>query len=501
MSPQAQSGDSLLLGVDAGGTVTKAALFTVDGRQVALATERAAPATPHPRWLERDMEDAWQTAARAVRRVIEDNDVAPARIAAAGIAAHNEGAYLVDSALEPIRPAILAGDSRAHDELDRWARNGTVARVLELTGQEPGTGSPAPLLAWLAAHEPEALARTRWLLCCKDWLRLRLTGEVATDPSDAASLFTEVRTGEYSDRVLACFGMPSLGRILPPIRGSAAVVGRVTRRAADETGLPAGLPVVTGAHDVDAGAIGVGAIRPGRLSMMAGTWSINQIPADEVRLDPRWEARAFVEAERWLHMATSPASAATLEWFVDRFGPVGDDRFAVVDREVAEVGDDPAGPAFHPFLLGSPYGAEASGAFLGLRGWHGRGHVLRAVFEGVVCTHREHVAALREAFSIEDAGRLTGGGARSDIWCQMFADALRLPVEVPDTEEAGARGAAVLAGVGVGVWPDLAQAAAATVRVRRRYEPERTGASRFDEIFARYATTVAALRPVWRQLA
>lgn len=491
------SDGTLLLGVDVGGTVTKAALFDLDGRQRAVAAETGVSDSPRPRWLERDMDDAWAGCARAIRRCLEAAGVGGDAVAGVGIAGHNDGLYLVDAAHRPVRPAILAPDSRAHAYVDRWAREGRLEQVLEIAGLVPGPGSPASLVAWLAEHEPDALRRARWLLCCKDWLRLRLTGEVATDETDAATLFCAVRTRRPEPRLLELLGLPDVAAQLPPIHGSAEVVGAVTAAAAEQCGLRPGTPVVAGAHDVDCGAIGVGAVGDEQLSIMAGTWAINQLPAPDVRLDPRWEARPFVLPDRWLHMGTSPASASALEWFLRELGPHGEDRFERVAAEIAAVLDEPSEVTFHPYLYGSPHGADASAAFLGVRGWHRRGHLLRALFEGVVCNHRDHVAALREAFAPRGAARLTGGGARSEIWGQMFADGLGCEIEVPDVAEAGARGAAVLAGLGVGAWPDLAAACAATVEIARRHEPDAAGVARFDELHARYTRLREAVAAAW----
>lgn len=485
-----------LLGVDVGGTVTKAALFDLDGRQVAVASERGEATTPRPRWLERDMDEAWAMCARAIKRCLEQAGVAPEAVGGVGIAGHNDGLYLVDGALRPVRPAILAPDSRAHEIVSRWRADGRLEQVLPLAGLVPGPGSPAPLVAWLAAEEPQALARARWLLCCKDWLRLRLTGEVATDETDAATLFTNVRTRAYEPRLLELFGLPDVLGKLPPILGSAEPAGTVTAEAAALTGLAAGTPVVAGAHDVDCGAIGVGAVDDEQLTVMAGTWAINELPAAEVKLDARWEARPFVLSDRWMHMGTSPASASALEWFLRELGPAGEDRFEQVAREVGAVLDDPADVLFHPYLYGSPHGSGVSAGFLGVRGWHRRGHLLRALLEGVVCNHRDHVGALREVFAPRGAARLSGGGARSDQWAQMFADGLALEIEVPDADEAGARGAAVLAGLAAGVWPDLSTAAAATVRVERSYAPSAEGIARFDAIHDRYTRAREALAAI-----
>jgi L-xylulokinase len=252
-----------------------------------------------------------------------------------------------------------------------------------------------------------------------------------------------------------------------------------------------GTPVVVGAHDVDGAAIGDGVLHAGQLSLMAGTFSINQVISDSVSTDTRWQARGFLTAGRWLNMSTSPASATNLDWLLRTVtGPIPHDE---IDAEIRAVAGDPSDIVFHPFLYGSPHGPGASASFLGLRGWHSRGHLLRALYEGVVCNHRTHVEALREAFPTGPVARLSGGGSRSSVWPQLFADGLGVDIEITDTTEAGARGAAVLAGLGIGVWPDLEAAVVDTVRVDRRFTRDPLGAQRFDDIYARYRQSVQAL--------
>ncbi|HEY0498050.1 MAG TPA: FGGY-family carbohydrate kinase [Kutzneria sp.] len=475
-----------LLGVDAGQTATKAVLFDLAGHAVAVGSTRCPTVNPRPRWVERDMDDVWAAAADAIRQCAVD---APGPILAVGIVGHNDGLYLVDDAGRPVRAGITAMDSRACEEVDRWRP--LFDELLALTGLVPFEGAPAALAAHLLRHEPSIMDSARWLLFCKDWLRLRLTGEIATDRTEACASFCDVRTGEYSDRALELLGLSGLRDKLPPIRGCSEVVGAVTPEAAERTGLTVGTPVVVGAHDVDGAAIGDGVLHAGQLSLMAGTFSINQVISDSVSTDTRWQARGFLTAGRWLNMSTSPASATNLDWLLRTVtGPIPHDE---IDAEIRAVAGDPSDIVFHPFLYGSPHGPGASASFLGLRGWHSRGHLLRALYEGVVCNHRTHVEALREAFPTGPVARLSGGGSRSSVWPQLFADGLGVDIEITDTTEAGARGAAVLAGLGIGVWPDLEAAVVDTVRVDRRFTRDPLGAQRFDDIYARYRQSVQAL--------
>lgn len=497
-----------LLGIDAGQTVTKAALFDLSGRELAVDSAATHSTSPRPRWQERDMDEAWTQTAQAVRCCLAQTGVDPAAVLAVGLAGHSDGVQLIDAAGRPVRPAILATDSRAYAHAAAMRAGAHGARALELTGQVPAAYSPAAILAWLRENEQEALHRAAYLVFCKDWLRLRLTGQIVTDPSEASAFCTDVHTQRWSEDALQLFGLGELAGLLPPIVDSAAVAGTVTAEAAEATGLCPGTPVITGAHDVAAAAIGIGAAAAGSLSIVMGTFSINQIVAEQPIADPRWQARTFPQPGRWLHMSTSPSSASNLDWALRQFGPWDPAGAPAHDAAIAEAaavtadevtagtaGEDP--PVYLPFLYGSPHGPEVGGAFAGLRGWHTRGHLLRAVLEGVVFNHRWHTEALGERFAVRQRpARLCGGGSRSPLWSQMLADTLHTTVEVTDVTEAGARGAAALAGVGAKVYADLAEAVAATVRVVRAYHPDQSTADRLDGRYARYRQVVDALLAV-----
>jgi L-xylulokinase len=481
---------SYLLGVDAGQTVTKAVLFDAAGRAVAGARAGTRVTSPYPRWQERDMDEAWRQTAAAIASCLRAAAVDGRAVAAVGICGHNDGVYPVDGDGEPVRQAILATDSRAHSYVARYRADGTAERALPLTGQSPFAASPAAVYAWLRDHEPATLDRARWLLFCKDWLRLRLTGVPATDPTEASASFTNVADQSYSPDALALYGLEALAGKLPPILRPDEVAGRVTARAAEQTGLAPGTPVVTGAHDVDAAALGLGAVAPGSASIVMGTFSINQVVAADFRLDHRWQARSFLAPGTWLHMSTSPSSASNLDWAVRLLGPYdGDGRpdfAAAVAAGSATAAAD--APIFLPFLYGSPHGDVIAASFSGVRGWHGREHLLRAVLDGVVFNHRTHLDALREAFTLTGAARLAGGGARSPQWSQLLADVIGMPVEVVDTDEAGARGAAALGGVGLGWYASPSEAVEAGVRVVRRHDPVPDPV--LDERYHRYLALV-----------
>ncbi|MBX6321873.1 MAG: carbohydrate kinase [Rhodospirillaceae bacterium] len=496
-----------LLGIDSGLTVTKAVVFDTDGRARGLGRRRVPPSMPRPRLVERDPEALWRACAEAIGEALVQAGVAPSAIAAVGLAGHGDGLFLLDRARRPLGPAILSLDSRAVALVGRWKADGIAAEALRLTGQEPHPAAPSALLAWLKDADPQRYDAIGTVLACKDWLRFRLCGTVGTDRTEASTSFTDLRTQAYTPRALALYGLEALAHALPPVALSTEIVGAVTPEAASATGLRPGTPVACGLHDVTATALGIGGLRPGRLSIVVGTYSINEVVSEAPVVDPRWLCRNAVMPRQWMNMAISPASTANLEWFLDSFCRAEQERARAENRSVHEVlateleraRTRAAGIVFHPFLFGSPYGGTASASFLGLRGWHERGDLLYAVLEGIVFNHRTHVDALRARFRFAEA-RIAGGGARSPALGQMFADAMGLPMIVTAVEEAGALGAALAAGVGIGVYPDLDTAMGRAEQVARRHEPQESERQHLDDRFALYTAVAEALAPLWPRL-
>lgn len=492
-----------LLGIDAGLTVTKSVVFDDTGRQIGTASRRVATSSPAPHRVERDQDALWAAVVETVREVLAGTGIDKDEIAAVGVTAHGDGIYLVDDAGLPVAPGILSLDTRAADIVARWGADGTADAALERSGQRPFASTPASLLAWFAEHDPGTLDRASYAVPCKDAVKARITGVVATDRTEASLSFVDYRTQEYDRGLFDVYGIPQLAHLLAPVVDSTAVAGTVTAEAAALLGLRAGTAVAAGAHDVDCSAIGSGATGPEAFALIAGTYSINQAIADEPRVDARWCARNFVTPGIWIHQAVSPSSATNMEWFVREICrpagveiPPGVDPFEFVEREIAAVEHEPRDVVYLPFLYGSPLERDTSGAFVGLRGWHGRGHLLRAVMEGVVHNHLWHVDELRDGFE-PSAVHLTGGATNSARWCQLFADAIGREVRVALTPEAGALGVCLLAGVAVGVFDDLDDAVARAGGEQVVFTPTDHGRAEQVAAFARYRAVVAAMAPVW----
>lgn len=497
-----------LLGIDSGLTLTKAVVFDAQGHQLAVGRGEVATLLPQPRWAERDMVAHWDCCARAIREALAGAGIAAHQIAGVGLSGHGDGAYLLDRHQQPLGPAILSLDTRACSELARWRTQGSLLDdALRLTGQIPHAAAPAAVLRWVREHQPERFKQIGAWLTCKDWLRFNLTGDLATDLTEGSQSFCDVRTQTYSSDALALYGLQDLKHALVPMLPPCAVAGRVTPAAAARTGLSPGTPVATGLHDVAAAAVGTGVVSPGMLSLVAGTYSINQVFSDAPRPGTDWHCRNGLKPGQWLHMSLSPASSANIEWFLrqhcrdalETAQRQGISPFDVLKAELDAAFACDSQIIYHPFLYGSPYGHAASASFLGVQAWHQRGHLLRALLEGVVFNHRHHVDALRQGFHF-DLARLTGGSARNPRICQLFADALGLPVEVPAVTEAGALGAALCASVAIGLYPDLAAAAHTAVNPAMRHTPQARAQHDTEQRYRLYQQSIEHLTPLWNRL-
>ncbi|MDD3828722.1 MAG: carbohydrate kinase [Anaerolineae bacterium] len=502
---------SYLMGIDNGLTVSKAAILDLEGREVAVQGHKVEMNYPRPAWVERDSEIVWQTTAAAIREVIEKAGIDNRDIVGVGNSAHGNGIYLVDKAGAPLGPSVTSMDNRASDIIDEWFRPGGVhdqnfAMVLTNTF----AAQPAALLAWFKRHRPEVWSRIGHAFPCKDYIKYRLTGTVTSDYTDmSGSSLYDSRNRRFSPELLDLYGIGDILPALPEPIESHDIAGRVTREAAAVTGLAEGTPVAGGMFDIDAAAVGAGVIDEGMLSIVAGTWSINQLVLRQPVVDSRiFMFTIFAVPGLWLATESSATSATNLEWFITHFCHEEQAAAAARGISVYEVCNEiveslpPGGTdvIFHPFLYGSRMQANARAGFYGLGAWHTKAHVLRALYEGVVYGHLDHVNRLRATGAQMTVGRLTGGGARSSVWTQIFADALELPIEVPAASEIAALGAAIAAGIGVGVYAGYADAVAQAVQVVRRHEPQQDATDRYLARYEEYRCLQEAMREPWQRL-
>ena len=501
-----------LLGLDAGNTMTKVVLFDVQGREVIAVRRRNPILFPAPDHTERDPQLMWEDLCEAVRELLTTGGVAPESIAAVSVSGYGAGLYLVDAFGRAVRPGIMSTDSRVAQLLADWERAGLGHRSGQCTQQRLWNGQSAPLLAWLSAHEPHAAAVSHAVLFCKDYLRAQLCGDISTDPTDAGiSGLLNVAAGDYPSDFHDALGLSAWRGKLPPVGASTDVVGGVSASAAKATGLRAGTPVVRGLVDVCAAALASGVQDPSQLSMIAGTFSISSTLHATPRLDtvPLLQT-AYPVGGYFLASEGSATSASNFEWYCKSIlGPeaashatdLGKSIYEVCGERVSQVMDRPNDILFFPFLFGGPAGAPAG--LLGLKAEHDGADVLRAIFEGIVFSHKLDMDALLSGSDRAQVTsiRLAGGAVNSSVWCQMFADILGLPVEVTEGNEVGARGTVICAAVAIGIYADLEEAMQHMVRVARVYKPNPQRQAAYAEKFSAFQHLTQALAGLYQSAA
>ena len=457
----------VLVGIDVGTTGVKGVAISPTGEVLATAEEGYPLSIPRPGWAEQDPEDWW----RATEAALADLDVEPASI---GFSGQMHGLVTLDERDQVLRPAILWNDQRTAAECAEIEERVGLERLIELTGNRALTGFTAPKLLWLRNHEPETYARIAHILLPKDYVRLRLTGEHGIDVADASgTLLFDVANRRWSDEVLEALDLQA--EWLPPAHECTA-----TGAAGDQA----------------AGALGVGVDGPGPLSVVLGTSGVVLAALPEYRPDPEARLHVFCHAVpgMWHAMGVMLSAAGSLQWLHQTLGgPPYEDLLAEAERW--EPGTE--GLLFQPYLQGerTPHAdPDARGAFVGLTLRHDRGALTRAVLEGVAYGLRDSLELLGELGVEAEVGRVSGGGARSELWLKIVASVLGLPLERTTVDEGAAYGAALLGGVREGVFADAHAAVKACVRVSDRIEPDPGWQAVYEEGYTRYRVLYPALR-------
>lgn len=490
-------GDNYFLGIDAGQTTVKAVLHDQQLRPVSIARGKSPNYQPEKRMVERSHDDLWEASRSAISTAINTSGINPRDIAGIGITGHGDGLHLVDAHAQPVGQAIMAVDSRAWREMEEILVDVPRAEeLLTLTGQVPFLGSPGILLKWLATHRPEDVERAHTFLFCKDVLRSRLTGDIGTDYSDASASFLDVDRGTWSSRALDLYGLGGLDHLFPSVYHSTDLVGTVSATAAEQTGLAHGTPVIAGSHDVHAATLGMGALSPDTLSLVAGSFSINGVVTTNPARDARWQSRLSLEAGMRIAMSTSATATTSLEWFLHTLGLDSEAARDALFQRAAEVVPKSDFPMLTPYMFASPFGDKPSGTMVGLRSWHEAPDVLRACLEGIVLMHSWHTRALSESFTWSRTVRLGGGLAQSELYSQLVADSLNTRVEVVSHDETGAYGTAAMAAVASGFLDSLDNASRG-VSVERVHEPVADHQAYWQDRIEKFDQLHAALTDLW----
>jgi len=414
------------------------------------------------------------------------------------------GAVLLDANDEVIRPALIWCDQRTEAQCQELDRIIGTDRLIQLTCNPPLTNFTLTKLLWVREHEPQNWQRVRKVMLPKDYVRLRLTGESAIDVADASgTLMLDVAKRTWSSEVLSKTSVDA--KLLPRVYESQEICGRLTREGAEATGLRVGTPVVAGAGDQAAGAVGMGITRAGVVSATIGTSGVVFAATDKPSLDPKGRLHTFCHAipGRWHVMGVTQAAGLSLRWFRDNFGAGPDDGRDPYDRLSAEAASVPAGSEgafWAPYLMGerTPHlDPNARAAFVGLTASHTRAHLIRAILEGVAYSLKDTFSIFEEIHVPVQRIRLGGGGARGPLWQQIQADVYAHEVEILQAEEGAAYGAAILAGVGSGCWKTVDEACDRAVQVAKTVVPNRENSAAMQRAYLTYRLIYPALRTIF----
>lgn len=504
----------LLIGIDIGTSGTKTALYDEYGQRLAVHTAEYPLYQPQNGWAEQDPEDWWQATVKGIRSVLAESDCDRSDIVGIGLSGQMHGLVMLDEDGRVLRRSIIWCDGRTSEECEEITARVGADRLMEITKSPALTGFTASKILWVRKHEPQIYKQCRHILLPKDYIRYRLTGTFATDVSDASGMqLLDIAKRDWSDEVLEALKIDR--SLLADVYESCEVTGTITPEIAALTGLPTTAVVVGGAGDNAAAAVGCGAVRDGYGFTTIGTSGVVFSHCKELRADPNGRIHSFCAAVpgEYHVMGVTLAAGLSLRWFRDQFCAVeqtkadarGIDVYARMD-EMAEgipIGADRL--VFLPYLMGerTPHlDPFARGALIGLSASHSRAHCLRAVMEGVIYSLRDCLS-LFDAAGVQAPARMMacGGGAVSPLWRQMLADVLGCTVCTAASNDGGALGAALLAGVGAGVWESVPSACDAVIRIKTEQPAIVSNNADYEPYYQLYHTVYSALRPVCHTLA
>jgi len=497
------------LGIDVGTGGTRALVINQEGKVVASGSaEHQNFQSPRPGWAEQDPRDWWRACGEAVRKALQSSGLRANDIACVGFSGQMHGAVTLDSADEVVRPAIIWCDQRSEAQCRELEEIFGRDTLIRLTCNPPLTNLTLTKLLWLRESEPKNWERVAHVMLPKDYVRFRLTGERAIDMADASgTLLLDVANRRWSAEVLAKTGIdPAL---LPALFESPEVCGKISAAGAEATGLRVGTPVVAGAGDQAAGAVGMGIARAGAVSATIGTSGVVFASTDRPAMDPQGRLHTFCHAipGRWHVMGVTQAAGLSLRWYRDNFGAAspgvrekdGRDPYDVFAEEAATAPAGSLGAFWVPYLMGerTPHlDPNARAALVGLTASHTRAHVIRAILEGVAFSLKDTFTVFEEMNVPVAAIRLGGGGARSPLWRQIQADVYAHEVEIVAAEEGAAYGAAILAGTGACAWKSVEQACDAVVRVAKKIGVNHKDSATMQSAYGTYRKIYPALKQI-----
>ncbi len=494
-----------LIGLDNGGTNIKAVIFDLNGRQISHASIKAEVMTPKPGFAEEDMELIWQNNCECVKRALIKSGIKNDQVAGLAISGHGKGLYVWGGDNKCIYNGISSIDNRAWKYPAKWKKEGLFDRYYENLCQDLIPSQQLSLLAWLKDNEFDIYSKIRWIFSVKDYVRFRMTCEAYSEISDiSGSGLLNVRTQTFDKTMLDDFGIGEIFHCLPPLRLSSEQCGSLTKSASELMGLPEGLPVAGGMFDIDACAIAMKVVDSQDLITIAGTWSINEYISKEpiINRSNILMNSLYVIPGYYLIEECSATSAGNLEWYIDNLLKKLDfkgfsNAYQYIEAKIQTTKTEDSEVYFLPFLYASNTHPLGKGAFIGITSFHGEADLLRAIYEGVVFSHKHHIERLLETRDKPTVIRLAGGVTKSQYWSQMFADILDYPIELVRDKELGALGAAMAAGVSVGIFRDYYDASQKMTSINHVIEPDPIMHEKYQKKYEKYISICEAMNSIW----
>ncbi|KUO41339.1 MAG: xylulose kinase [Hadesarchaea archaeon DG-33] len=497
---------SHLIGIDVGTTGVKVLLINEKGLVVSRAFMEYPLHIPQLGWAEQNPENWWDATVKGVKKVLEDSVLSSEEVTALGLTGQMHGSVFLDKKNHVLRPAILWCDQRTASQCAEITEKIGRDRLIQLTCNPTFTGFTAPKILWVRENEPDIYKKSNKILLPKDYIRFKLTGDYATDVSDASGTsLLDVKKRKWSEKVLDELNIRE--DLLPKVYESPEITGEISREASASTGLKLGTPVVGGAGDNAAGAVGSGVIKEGVVWASIGTSGVVFASCDKPKTDPKGRIHTFCHAvpKKWHLMGVMLSAGGSLRWFRDNLGGLeiqagkltGEDPYVFLDAEASRAEPGCKGLIFLPYLAGerTPHGdPNARGVFFGLTLHHGKPHLVRSVMEGVAYGMRDSLGIMKGLGIKIDQIRALGGGARSNLWRQIQADVYGAELVTINVEEGPAFGAALLAGVGAKVYSSIGKACERTIKKVSRTEPIKENLKIYDKYYEIYKSLYPALK-------
>lgn len=502
-----------LLGIDLGTSGTKTVLFNMDGSVAASSTIEYPLLQPHNGWAEQNPLDWWRAASGTMKAVMARAGAKADEVQGVGISGQMHGLVMLDANGNVLRPSIIWCDQRTAAECEEMTQKVGRERLMATTANPAMTGFTASKILWVRNHEPEVYAKCAHILLPKDYIRYMLTGELATEVSDASGMqLLDIPSRKWSDEVLEKLDIDK--RLLAKVYESPEVTGKITKAASELTGVAEGTPVVGGAGDNAAAAVGTGTVVDGRAFVTLGTSGVVFAHTSKMSIDPQGRVHTFCCAVpgAWHVMGVTQAAGLSLKWFRDNFcraemetaEGMGCDPYYLMDKAAATVPIGAERLVYLPYLMGerTPHlDPDCRGAFIGLSAMHTKRHLLRAVLEGVVFSQRDSVEVLRGMGVQIDDMKACGGGGTSPLWRQMLADTFGCPVRTLQSKEGPALGVAILAGVGTGAFKSVEEGCEALVKVKEEQKPIAENVPKYEAVYKVYRSLYPALKEEYKALA